>query len=100
MKAWPVFSIKRLSFFYIDKYPVNNSIYNDFYSFILVSGGLDEPEQRPYVERDWRFGHYEMEGLQDPLSRLLRFISFSLKRKKKLEKEDTELVLQPLEFSL
>ncbi|KAF3456406.1 hypothetical protein FNV43_RR01056 [Rhamnella rubrinervis] len=68
---------------------------------LMYAGSLDEPIQRPYVERDWRFGHYEMEGLQDPLSRLSRFIlhPFFLKRKKKLEKEDTELVLQPLEFS-
>ncbi|XP_015900115.3 beta-glucosidase-like SFR2, chloroplastic [Ziziphus jujuba] len=70
---------------------------------LMYAGGLDEPIQRPYIERDWRFGHYEMEGLQDPLSRLSRFILqpfFSLKRKKKLKKDDPPLVLQPLEFSV
>ena len=53
---------------------------------------------RPYVVRDWRFGHYEMEGLQDPLSRLSRFILrlFSIKRKRKPQKDDAELVLQHL----
>ncbi|PON64897.1 Glycoside hydrolase [Parasponia andersonii] len=69
---------------------------------LMYAGGLDEPIQRPYVERDWRFGHYEMEGLQDPLSRLSRFIlqPFSLKRKKRVhEKDDETLVLQPLELS-
>ncbi|KAK8494601.1 hypothetical protein V6N12_055083 [Hibiscus sabdariffa] len=29
---------------------------------LMYAGGLDEPTQRPFVERDWRFGHYEMEG--------------------------------------
>ncbi|KAE8731022.1 Beta-glucosidase-like SFR2 [Hibiscus syriacus] len=28
----------------------------------LSGRGLDEPTQRPFIERDWRFGHYEMEG--------------------------------------
>ncbi|XP_044500494.1 beta-glucosidase-like SFR2, chloroplastic isoform X2 [Mangifera indica] len=69
---------------------------------LMYAGGLDEPIQRPYVERDWRFGHYEMEGLQDPLSRLSRFIllPFSLIRKRKPQKDDAELVLQTLEFSV
>lgn len=40
----------------------------------MWSGGLDVPIELPFVERDWRFGHYEMEGLQDPLSRFVRFI--------------------------
>ncbi|MED6162324.1 Beta-glucosidase-like sfr2, chloroplastic [Stylosanthes scabra] len=65
---------------------------------LMYAGGLDEPIQRPYIERDWRFGHYEMEGLQDRLSRFSRFIirPFSLKRKRKPKKEDAKLVLQPL----
>lgn len=32
------------------------------------------PIDRPFAERDWRFGHYEMEGLQDPLSSFVRWI--------------------------
>ncbi|EPS58001.1 hypothetical protein M569_16816, partial [Genlisea aurea] len=39
---------------------------------LMYAGGLDEPSTRRYSVRDWRFGHYEMEGLQDPLSRLSR----------------------------
>ncbi|ONI27935.1 hypothetical protein PRUPE_1G112100 [Prunus persica] len=52
---------------------------------LMYAGGLDEPIQRPFIQRDWRFGHYEMEGLQDPLSRFSRFIlrPFSLIRKPK-----------------
>lgn len=65
---------------------------------LMFSGGLDQPIQRPYIERDWRFGHYEMEGLQDPLSRLSRCFlrPFSIKSKRKDWKDDTELILQPL----
>ncbi|KAJ4779774.1 Beta-glucosidase-like protein [Rhynchospora pubera] len=40
----------------------------------MYAGGLDEPIQRPFVQRDWRFGHYEIDGLKDPLSRFMRFI--------------------------
>ncbi|KAJ1696013.1 hypothetical protein LUZ63_012711 [Rhynchospora breviuscula] len=40
----------------------------------MYAGGLDEPIQRPFVQRDWRFGHYEIDGLQDPLTRFMRFI--------------------------
>lgn len=43
-------------------------------SGLMYAGGLDIPIQRPLVQRDWRFGHYEMEGLQDPFSRLYRFL--------------------------
>lgn len=42
---------------------------------LVFAGGLDIPIQRPFVQRDWRFGHYEFDGLQDPLSRLFRFLS-------------------------
>ncbi|EXB94370.1 Beta-glucosidase-like protein [Morus notabilis] len=70
---------------------------------LMYAGGLDEPIQRPYIDRDWRFGHYEMEGLQDPVSRLSRLIlrPFSLAWKQKQRKdEDVPLVLQPLELSV
>lgn len=71
-------------------------------SFHLLTGGLDEPTQRTYVERDWRFGHYEMEGLQDPLNRLLRFVvrPLSFRSKRKPQADDTDLILQPLELSV
>lgn len=42
---------------------------------LMYAGGLDVPIERPFVQRDWRFGHYEMESLQDPISRLFRFIA-------------------------
>ncbi|CAO2821682.1 unnamed protein product [Amaranthus hypochondriacus] len=66
---------------------------------LMYAGGLDEPIWRPYVDRDWRFGHYEMEGLQDPLSRFFRFICrpLNFKRKSEYEDEDVELALLPLE---
>lgn len=65
---------------------------------LMYAGGLDKPTQRPYVPRDWRFGHYEMEGLQDPFSRLFRciFLSFPLRKKRKSQKEEQEIILQPL----
>ncbi|XP_021739893.1 beta-glucosidase-like SFR2, chloroplastic [Chenopodium quinoa] len=65
---------------------------------LMYAGGLDEPVWRPYADRDWRFGHYEMEGLQDPLSRFLRFICrpLKLRRKSELEDDDVELALLPL----
>lgn len=68
---------------------------------MVYTGGLDEPIQRPYIERDWRFGHYQMDGLQDPLSRFLRFTirSLSLKWKKEPQKKNVKLVLEPLELS-
>ncbi|KAL4315445.1 hypothetical protein AHAS_Ahas15G0185800 [Arachis hypogaea] len=64
---------------------------------LMYAGGLDEPIQRPYIKRDWRFGHYEMEGLQDHLSRFSRFIirPFFPKKKRKPQKENPNLVLQP-----
>eukprot|EP00850_Spirogloea_muscicola_P002422 SM000009S23551 [mRNA] locus=s9:640474:643572:- [translate_table: standard] len=40
---------------------------------LMYAGGLDEPVQRGYSSRDWRFGHYEVDGLQDSLSRFSRF---------------------------
>ncbi|KAH7286003.1 hypothetical protein KP509_33G055200 [Ceratopteris richardii] len=41
---------------------------------LMYAGGLDIPIERPFIQRDWRFGHYQMDGLQDPVSRLLRFM--------------------------
>ncbi|XP_022722339.1 beta-glucosidase-like SFR2, chloroplastic isoform X2 [Durio zibethinus] len=69
---------------------------------LMYAGGLDKPTQRPYIERDWRFGHYEMEGLQDPLSCFSRFLLrlFSFKKKRKSKQVDSELVLEPLELSV
>ncbi|GLU08547.1 hypothetical protein SLE2022_254530 [Rubroshorea leprosula] len=69
---------------------------------LMYAGGLDKPIQRTYIGRDWRFGHYEMEGLQDPLSRLLRCIlrPITPKRKRKSKKVVSELVLQPLKFDV
>ncbi|XP_064948814.1 beta-glucosidase-like SFR2, chloroplastic isoform X2 [Musa acuminata AAA Group] len=55
---------------------------------LMYAGGLDEPIQRPYVRRDWRFGHYELDGLQDPLSRLWNFVTVPFSPKKKVELED------------
>lgn len=67
---------------------------------LMYAGGLDEPIWRPYVDWDWQFGHYEMEGLQDPLSRFFRFICRPLKLRRKSEHEDededVELALLPL----
>ncbi|XWS14248.1 hypothetical protein CRYUN_Cryun36dG0106400 [Craigia yunnanensis] len=69
---------------------------------LMYAGGLDKPTRRSYIERDWRFGHYEMEGLQDPLSRLSRCLlrPYSLKKKRKSKKVDSELVLPHLELSV
>lgn len=65
---------------------------------LMYAGGLDEPIWRPYIKRDWRFGHYEMEGLQDPLSRFTRYLlhPFSLKKKAETERESDQLILEPL----
>ncbi|XP_074291914.1 galactolipid galactosyltransferase SFR2, chloroplastic [Silene latifolia] len=66
---------------------------------LMYAGGLDQPLWRPYVDRDWRFGHYEMEGLQDPFSRFLRFICkpLTVRRKSEVEDEDVESTLLTLE---
>lgn len=63
----------------------------------MYAGGLDEPILRPFVDRDWRFGHYEMEGLHDPISRFFRFICRPLtpRRRKSMQEEDVELALLP-----
>eukprot|EP00249_Psilotum_nudum_P018184 c26679_g1_i1 orf=551-1774(-) len=41
---------------------------------LMLAGGLDVQVERCFVQRDWRFGHYKPDGLQDPLSQLLRSI--------------------------
>lgn len=68
---------------------------------LMYAGGLDEPIWRPYIDRDWRFGHYEMDGLQDPLSRLSRYMlkPFSWRKKIALQTEDPELINPPLLLS-
>ncbi|KAM0948445.1 putative beta-glucosidase [Dioscorea sansibarensis] len=69
---------------------------------LMYAGGLDVPIQRPYIQRDWRFGHYEMEGLQDPLSWLARAITSPLSFKKSKGRKGHQIedevvnVLQPL----
>lgn len=46
---------------------------------------------RPFVVRDWRFGKYEVDGLQDPLSSVVRYVRegamFSNKNKNNNKKE-------------
>ncbi|XP_075506595.1 beta-glucosidase-like SFR2, chloroplastic [Primulina tabacum] len=69
----------------------------------MYAGGLDIPISRPFVERDWRFGHYEMEGLQDPLCRFLGLLlrPLSIMRRVKPENDlDEDLIHEPLESSV
>ncbi|XP_068658558.1 beta-glucosidase-like SFR2, chloroplastic [Aristolochia californica] len=68
---------------------------------LMYAGGLDKPTWQQFVERDWRFGHYEMEGLQDPLSRIYRFVFAPFLNKKKIspESELDGLVIEPLALS-
>ncbi|CAD6344046.1 unnamed protein product [Miscanthus lutarioriparius] len=64
----------------------------------MYAGGLDRPIQRSFILRDWRFGHYEMEGLQDPFSRFIRSIFSPILRKKKIhyiEYEDISYAISP-----
>lgn len=65
---------------------------------LMYAGGLDEPLWRTYVKRDWRFGHYKMQGLQDPLSRFARCLlhPFSHKNKAETERESGTLTREPL----
>ncbi|WCJ23239.1 Beta-glucosidase-like SFR2 chloroplastic [Euphorbia peplus] len=70
---------------------------------LMYAGGIDEPIERVLIDRDWRFGHYQMDGLQDPLSRLSRCIlrPFSAARKRISHTDDEEeLVLKPLEYAV
>jgi len=70
--------------------------------FVCLKDGLDKPQWRPFVDRDWRFGHYQMDGLQDPLSRVARtLLIWPLIMKKRIRKvkikhtDDAGLVLHP-----
>ncbi|XP_019253246.1 PREDICTED: beta-glucosidase-like SFR2, chloroplastic isoform X1 [Nicotiana attenuata] len=65
---------------------------------LMYAGGLDEPIWRPYAKRNWRFGHYKMQGLQDPLSRFARCLlhPFSHKNKAETERESGTLTREPL----
>ncbi|KAL0388915.1 UNVERIFIED_CONTAM: Beta-glucosidase-like SFR2, chloroplastic [Sesamum radiatum] len=69
---------------------------------LMYAGGLDKPILRPYVVRDWRFGHYEMEGLQDPLNRFSRYLlrPFFLRKKTNPNTDSDDLVLEPLMSSV
>ncbi|KAL9265674.1 Beta-glucosidase-like SFR2, chloroplastic-like protein, partial [Drosera capensis] len=60
---------------------------------LMSAGGLDVPTWRPYVDQDWRFGHYEMEELQDPLSRFWRSIRGPFFPRMKIAPEDDPEVL-------
>lgn len=43
---------------------------------------------RPFVARDWRFGKYEVEGLQDPVSSFVRYLrEGAIFRKKKSKQQ-------------
>lgn len=55
---------------------------------LAAAGGLDVPMDRPFVVRDWRFGKYEVEGLQDPLSSFIRYmLEGAIFRKKKSKQQ-------------
>ncbi|PKA51544.1 Beta-glucosidase-like SFR2, chloroplastic [Apostasia shenzhenica] len=57
----------------------------------MLAGGLDEPIHRPYTLRDWRFGHYEMDGLQDPISRVWDFMTAPIaKLRQKIKAHESE----------
>ncbi|KAI3687025.1 hypothetical protein L1987_80715 [Smallanthus sonchifolius] len=62
---------------------------------LMYAGGLDEPIWRAYIERDWRFGHYEMEGLQDPFCLFSRFMTRLLPLRRK-NGEDLEEYNEPV----
>nr|BBF90082.1 putative SFR2, SENSITIVE TO FREEZING 2 [Oryza rufipogon]BBF90091.1 putative SFR2, SENSITIVE TO FREEZING 2 [Oryza rufipogon] len=58
----------------------------------MYAGGLDRPIQRPFILRDWRFGHYKMEGLQDPLSCFIRCIFAPFSRQKKIHYIEDDVI--------
>ncbi|KAH0927768.1 hypothetical protein HID58_020024 [Brassica napus] len=69
---------------------------------LMYADGLDKPQGRQFVDRDWRFGHYQVDGLQDPLSRLARaLLIWPAITKKKIRKvkvkhtDESGLALQP-----
>ncbi|KAI3884614.1 hypothetical protein MKW92_014861 [Papaver armeniacum] len=69
---------------------------------LMYAGGLDKPTWRRYTRRDWRFGHYKMDGLQDPLSRCSRLLlhPFSHKKGKETQTDDADLVMEPLALNV
>lgn len=40
----------------------------------MHAGRVKNRVKRPFVRKDWRFGHYRPDGLQDPVSRTMRWI--------------------------
>lgn len=40
----------------------------------MHAGRVENRIKRPFVKKDWRFGHYRPDGLQDPVSRTMRWI--------------------------
>lgn len=63
---------------------------------LAVTGGLDVPMDRPFAVRDWRFGKYEMEGLQDPLSSFTRYLrEGAIFRKKKKSRQQNKSTSNP-----
>lgn len=40
----------------------------------MYAGRAENRVNRPFVRKDWRFGHYRPDGLQDPVSRTMRWI--------------------------
>ncbi|MCL7028376.1 hypothetical protein MKW94_017017, partial [Papaver nudicaule] len=69
---------------------------------LMYAGGLDKPIWRRYTKRDWRFGHYKMDGLQDPLSRCSRLLlhPFSHIKGKEDQTDDADLVTEPLALNI
>jgi len=60
---------------------------------LMFAGGLDVPMDRPFAVRDWRFGKYEVEGLQDPISSSVRWVregAFFRKKKNKQQQQKKE----------
>eukprot|EP00252_Welwitschia_mirabilis_P021216 TRINITY_DN536_c0_g1_i11.p1 TRINITY_DN536_c0_g1~~TRINITY_DN536_c0_g1_i11.p1 ORF type:complete len:655 (+),score=110.57 TRINITY_DN536_c0_g1_i11:613-2577(+) len=47
---------------------------NISYHVLLKSGAGQKLLNKPFVKKDWRFGHYTSDGLQDPLSKTVKFI--------------------------
>lgn len=78
-----------------------------FYTFRIftlfcLKDGLDKPQGRQFVDRDWRFGHYQVDGLQDPLSRVARVLLIwplimnkRIKKVKVKHTDDAEVALHP-----
>lgn len=63
---------------------------------MAVAGGLDVPMDRPFAVRDWRFGKYEVEGLQDPVSSFFRYLREGafFRRKKSNQQQTTPPLIE------